>query len=502
MSRLKPSARMEATAASFYRLLRSKRWKAAHQAYREHEAPSAKMLSELVKLTASSSSSASRERVAVLKALWKDRPDHVKLDPPLASSFISAFGGSLNLGLARTALDAAEAEQVANTHVRNSFLKACSKIASSPSAKPTLARGALAEGERLLDAMRGTPKEGIDGFTCSVAVGLLSRAGKLDEAVALVDDMGDQADTVSYNALIDAVANARDVPLARSLLERMESGRGPPPDVRSYNGVLKALTLASSAEEQQEQEEVDRGGGRGEDWIAEALEVRRRMAAAGFEENDVTRTLLLALFADSPLSADVLDGAPSFNLLSREQQQQQQQQQQQRQQQQQQDEGQQRDMTLRTDLRGLTRQAVVLRLSEELRRSTTMLEEGLLGATAEEAKRWRWEIVTGIGIEHEGGRDGVSKRHAAAAAAATGKAVTLRSALEWMEAEGIAVQQHGPGRLVVSGDEFHGAVLGAAARSQKQAMRQGMLLRVGVVASGLAAISVVPRLIAMAAAMG
>ena len=77
----------------------------------------------------------------------------------------------------------------------------------------------------------------------------------------------------------------------------MEEGRGPPPDQVSHNSALKSLASAPF----RDTETLDR--------VGVALSIRQRMAQRELQEDEATRTLLLAIFSDSPLAeAMMADG--------------------------------------------------------------------------------------------------------------------------------------------------------------------------------------------------
>ena len=77
------------------------------------------------------------QRSQNLARLWASvvghgRPvDDPSLDAHLSSDFISGFGAAGNLRMARRVLDTARAAGLANTHVYNSYLRACDRAASS-----------------------------------------------------------------------------------------------------------------------------------------------------------------------------------------------------------------------------------------------------------------------------------------------------------------------------------------------------------------------------------
>ena len=181
-----------------------------------------------------------------------------RLDGHLASSFISSFGLLGRLASARRVLDAARTKGVANTIVHNAFLKVCGRWSSSA---PVVAGGAnVDDGQRAhaIDEARSVielmeessvplsslplPSAGmlrapVDAYTLSLAARILP----LPEATGLYHRAGHVADTVAYNALIDAAGRHGEASLALSLLERMEQGTGPAPDEVSYNATLAAL---------------------------------------------------------------------------------------------------------------------------------------------------------------------------------------------------------------------------------------------------------------------
>ena len=76
--------------------------------------------------------------------------------------------------------------------------------------------------------------------------------------------------------------------------------------------------------------------------------------------------------------------------------------------------------------------------------------------------------------------------------------MTLRAARAFFDTEGIAISQQEPGVLHVAAEELERAAADAAERARKQRMRQGLALYLGVIASGLAATSIVPRMLASA----
>ena len=79
-------------------------------------------------------------------------------------------------------------------------------------------------------------------------------------------------------------------------------------------------------------------------------------------------------------------------------------------------------------------------------------------------------------------------------AGGVGGGVTLTTALEFFAAEKIAYEQLAPGVLHVGADEFERAAWESAERARWQRMRNGASLYLGAIVSGLAAMSIVPRL--------
>ena len=150
-----------------------------------------------------------------------------------------------------------------------------------------------------------------------------------------------------------------------------------------------------------------------------------------------------------------------------------------------------------TDLRGLTREAAALALRHELTLATSRHERGSLVLEAHSASgdteagsRGQWAILAGNETPRAGTRgSGGSSRGTAAK-------VTLRTALDFLEAEGIACKQPVSGLVMVSATELSRAAVAAAARARSQRLRQGLLLQLSVIASGLAAMAIVPRLVA------
>jgi len=71
-------------------------------------------------------------------------------------------------------------------------------------------------------------------------------------------------------------------------------------DLHAFNGVLHSLVGA------QRMQRVDPSMQQALDLIGKAGEIRDAMAAAGVEEDEVTRTSLLALYSDSKLAEDLL----------------------------------------------------------------------------------------------------------------------------------------------------------------------------------------------------
>ena len=151
-----------------------------------------------------------------------------------------------------------------------------------------------------------------------------------------------------------------------------------------------------------------------------------------------------------------------------------------------------------TDLRGLTRPAVSLALRTELQLTGEARERGI-GACGNGGA---WAIVTGTPpMSLPPGRtrerrptdaDGGKSEAAAAAPGAT--PVTMQTAISFLEAEGIAYQQS-RGLLLVEAIELERVAAEAATATRRQHVWKVLLLYSSIVASGLAATSIVPRLL-------
>ena len=157
-----------------------------------------------------------------------------------------------------------------------------------------------------------------------------------------------------------------------------------------------------------------------------------------------------------------------------------------------------------TDLRGLTRAAAALELRHELTRAAQRFELGI-GASGrgedplamEPSVRSHWAIVAGAEARRTQS-SGVA-RHADSQpqlSAQRGGApkVTLRTALEFLFAEGIEYEQKRPGLLLVPPDEYERAAARMANRMRRQKLRDGLVYYWCFVASGLATMSIIPRL--------
>ena len=506
-SRPRPSkaARAAAKAARdvFYRSTRSGDLATAWSTYKESEARDGYMLSALLKLVSRLQPEQRAQRLATLWAsvdLPNDRANHstsqVTLDSHLSSDFISGYGSQGNLRMARRVLETARDAGLANTRVYNSYLRACER---TPDKDFPLA---VDEAAKMVARMEGADKSvaPVDAFTLALASRVLGRAGRLHEAAELVERARDVADTVSHNALIWAAAKAGDVNLALSTLQTMEES-GPPPDEVSYTSSLHALVVRAA-----DVSSEAAGTSPSMDLPAAALELRERMAARGIDESDATRTSLLALFSDTPLGEAVLAEGPAvpFNAEAPRHQ-----------------NGAKMGALLRhatpavvTDLRGLTRQAVAIMLRQELQRASERSELGVEWAAGEGgADSGGWAVLVST-LDGQGGRGGgrggggaggrSGGRSGGHDGGGTGQraggggggergGVTLRTALDFFDAEGIACTQR-RGLLFVEHAEFERAAEEAASHTRRQRMRQGISLWSAIILSGLAAMSVVPRL--------
>lgn len=426
------------------------------------------MLSALVGLS-------SRQGMAASTAtLWRTVGKTVHLDAHLSSDFILAFGAAGNLRMARSVLDAACDAGVASVRVHNSFLRACARGASSD--KGSVSVGAVAEAEYVLARMEAAGGVGIDAYTCSLAAAILGRAGRLAEAEALIARAGDRADTVAHNALIDAAGRNGELPSALATLQRME-GEGPAPDEMSYTSVLQALVRAAAHEDVYPS--IDR--------VGTAEELRMRMAARGIEPSDATTTSLLVLYAESEELIESVLSMPSASVLNAAH----------------------RPVNLPrealgarsvTDLRGLTRQAASAALRNELQQAARMYQTGSdVGA---------WAVLVGgqraahgqggrgrLPSEDDGrGRDAAVPARGGSLREGQVRGVVHTAALEFFDKAGIAVKEKHR-VLLVDASELKGASVRAAEGERQDQMRRGLLLQLAALVSGVAAISLVPRLL-------
>ena len=294
--------------ASFFSAVKDNKWSKAWAAYHassEKKLVDKFMLSALVGLTA-------RTKPEKLSPLWRSlqKASAMPLDAHHCSDFITAFGRQGDLAASKQVLDTACARGLANTRVYNAYLRACSHASRNRSSSSSSSRRSsssssdalgmpshaaldpLTETERVLAAMEVSDHALPDAYTCSLAAGILGRAGKLHDVAALVARAGN-ADTVAHNALIDAAARAGAGHEALAILQRMEAS-GPPPDEVSYASALHALVSVPS-----------NAWGGGVDRVALAEDLRQRMGARGLEENAASKTLLYILYADSPLSEEL-----------------------------------------------------------------------------------------------------------------------------------------------------------------------------------------------------
>ena len=276
------------------------------------------MLSSLVGLAGES------RRHRLLSQLWRSISEghlSVELDAHLSSHFIAGFSTNTDGGLeqAHEVLRRARADGVASTRVFNSFLAASLRCGAAD--RPAALAAALAI---VTDLEAGVNGARLDPYSVALAVGLLGRARRLQDARELVERHPSCADTVTLNSLIDAAARAGNAHSALATLERMEERpwgstarrrprrrqphprphphqeHGPPPTETSYTSALQALVRADLA-----------GGPMPIDRVAAAEELRAKMRAGGIEEGAATRTSLLALFSDTALAETVLSRGAS-----------------------------------------------------------------------------------------------------------------------------------------------------------------------------------------------
>ena len=178
------------------------------------------------------------------------------------------------------------------------------------------------------------------------------------------------------------------------------------------------------------------------------------------------------------------------------------------------------------DLRGLTRPAISLALRADLRLTGEARELGL-GACGHGGS---WAIITGSGVAGSTRTAGVRAANAPTADAPTADAptadartadartadargsctsslrgahtspraggaetVTVQTARDFLEVEGVAFTRN-KGYLLIEAAELERAAAEAATAARSQRVRQALLLYTSIVASGLAAMSIVPRL--------
>lgn len=446
-------------------------------------------------------------RHRLLQQLWRsvrERRHPVALDAHMASTFISAFRNCGDLSALRDVIEATRAEFIVNTRVCNSYLAACLRLSSENPA-------ALAAAEALLADMRssGTHGEALDSFSVALGVAILGRAGNLTAARALVEESDELVDVVGLNSLIDAAAREGDVHLALATLEGMEAeGSRHAPDEKSYTAALQALV------------HCPKSGSMAIDRVAAAEELRNRMLARGISESAATRTSLLNVFADTALAEAVLEDAGSAAAALNP--------------------GQRypslppmpddvrssslcplcplyplypfcqlaptaicrrprvhayAQVRFITDLRGLTRQAITIMLRADMQLTGEARELG----TAACGYGGSWAIVTGAPLPSERGNP--SPAAVADTQLPSRQPVTVRSAIEFLATEGIEFEQS-RGLIVVKAEALEVAATEAAKRTRQQTVRKGLLLQLSLVASGIAAMSVIPRLLDGGAVLG
>ena len=521
---------VKAARSAFYNAVRKNELTAALSAYSECADRDKYMLSNLVSLLGKKPKN-KRGRADNLAELWASVVNgEPELDAHLSSDFITGFGADGNLRMARRVLESARDAGLASTRVYNAYLRACDRSAAAPSD----AAHALREASDLIARMEGADRSvaPIDAYTLALAARTLGHAGQLSEASALLERARDVADTVSHNALLQAAAKAGDVSTVLSTLQPMEDGTAAPPDQYTYNLALHALVVR--AQQQQQQQAASSSGGAASsssnaspsmDLPGIAVDIRERMAARGIAETDATRTCLLALFEDTPLGEAVLLEGPSvpFNadaprFVEEDS----------HATQKMDGDGASADSnadlaaatTLKTDCRGLTRQAVSILLRQELMRAGERIDAGLPAAgphgggwsvlvsveSGDSRPQQQMSHNRGGGGNNKGGKAGGGRKGGAASAAARNAAVatpagvTRRTAIEFFESERITCDKRQPGLLHVDEMELDRAAAAAANRARRERVRQGLSFYVLVVASGLAAMSVVPRLKASAGA--
>ena len=257
------------------------------------------------------------------ETLWRTmrRGEDPCLTPQLATALISSFGSLGAWHQTHEVLRAARAGALANTIVYNSFLHACSRRAKPGGATGDRAdrvtaavaseaqsqaqhqahnKAAAAKSARA--ALHRMRLDGVaaDAHSTALAISVFGRAGELEAARRLLAEAEPTAvDLVAYNSLIHAAAASADAELALSLLDGMEQA-GLHADLHAFNGVLHSLVGA------QRVQRVHPSKQQALDLIGKAGEIRIAMAAAGVEEDEVTRTSLLALYSDSKLAEDLL----------------------------------------------------------------------------------------------------------------------------------------------------------------------------------------------------
>ncbi len=378
-----------------------------------------------------------------------------ELDGHFCSTFVTAFGALGEMGAATKVIDEARRLGVLNTRVCNSYLSACTRAGGARSER------ALA----LLGRMQadGIP---IDPFTCSLGVGIYGRAGRIDEAKRLLELSDPAADAIAFSAYITAASKAGETHLALATLREMEES-GPAPHTHTYNSVLQALAWS------------DGSAGGGLDRVSEALSVRERMWRRGLEGDAITRTTLLKIFGDSSLADSVVadlaveegraaaDGAHPLGVPDGE-----------------------APPHLVTDLRGLTRPAASVMLQSELERAASLLDETGADTSGD------WVVITGSLGRRPRSADDAQR-------------TTFQTAVGFLAASGIRYRQLGVSRdampgaqLLISAAEISRVAAEASQQARRQRVRKGRLVQLVLVASGLAAVAVVPRLLSPDGAAG
>mmetsp|Transcript_6938 Transcript_6938/g.11662 ORF Transcript_6938/g.11662 Transcript_6938/m.11662 type:complete len:455 (+) Transcript_6938:90-1454(+) len=404
--------------------------------------------------------SARAQQRDVIDRLWRIvSPVNAKiqLNEHMCSAFINAYGCFVDhdgVCSARCVLDFAKKRSLANTSVFNAFFQVCAKAAegSKPTLEPATA-ASLIDDALLAMAVEGVP---CDAYSTAIAIRVHGRAGQLARAQQLLDEAGDAADTVAFNALLGAAARCGDAMLALNTLRHLGSRA----DLISFNTVIQAIARS--------EQQIDR--------VARAQEVRALICQAGLAEDQVTQTSLLAIYGDSPIAEELLEtGECSSRSLWDSTSDQTNETQVRR---------------LQTDLRRLTRPSAAIMLRRQLELVVDQAERG-------EACQTDWVIVTGsrVGRSDGGctlnGEDGGSVRNVLSP--------MQEIAHAFLSANGIAYRSSGwRGRLRVSHGEMHRVATQEISTRCTRRVVFGTLGWLATVCSIITAAVVTPRVIALA----